>query len=90
VTRLIESWTRDFVHAARSVPGLEDIAFYGTGSSTTTAEGQVDQLFFTEATTSFFTTLGAEPHLGRLPSEGDDDSVVVLSHWLWTAPGSRP
>ena len=33
-----------------SVPGLEDLGLYGTGSSTTRAEGQVDQLFVTQAT----------------------------------------
>ena len=42
-----------------SAPGIEDIALYGTGSSTTRAEGRVDQLFLTQATPSFFTTLGA-------------------------------
>ena len=30
-----------------SVPGIEDAGIYGTGSSTTRAEGQVDQLFVT-------------------------------------------
>lgn len=71
-----------------SVPALEDIAMYGTGSSTTRAEGQVDQLFVTQATPSLFTTLGAQPLLGRLPTEEDDSRVVVISHWLW--PGSAP
>ena len=66
-----------------SVPGLEDIALYGTGSSTTRAEGQVDQLFVTRATPSFFTTLGAQPQRGRLPTDDDDDTVVVISDWLW-------
>ena len=42
-------------------------ALYGTGSSTTRAEGRVDQLFVTQATPSFFTTLGAQPLHGRLP-----------------------
>ena len=50
-----------------SVPGIEDAGIYGTGSSTTRAEGQVDQLFVTQATPSFFTTLGAVPLHGRLP-----------------------
>lgn len=67
----------------QSVPGLEDIALYGTGSSTTRAEGQVDQLFVTRATPSFFTTLGAQPQRGRLPTDADDDTVVVISDWLW-------
>jgi predicted permease len=66
-----------------SVPALEDIALYGVGSSTTRAEGQVDQLFVTQATTSFFTTLGARPLHGRLPTEEDGNKVVVISHWLW-------
>jgi predicted permease len=66
-----------------SVPALEDIALYGTGSSTSRAEGQVDQLFLTRATPSFFTTLGAQPQLGRLPTDADNDTVVVISDWLW-------
>ena len=66
-----------------SVPGLEDLGLYGTGSSTTRAEGQVDQLFLTQATPSFFTTLGAQPLYGRLPNDTDDAKVVVISHWLW-------
>jgi putative ABC transport system permease protein len=66
-----------------SAHGLEDIGLYGTGSSTTSAEGHVDQLFLTQATPSFFTTLGAHPLYGRLPTEQDDARVVVLSHWLW-------
>jgi predicted permease len=66
-----------------SVPALEDAGLYGTGSSTTRAEGQVDQLFVTRATPSFFTTLGAQPQHGRLPTDNDDDTVVVISDWLW-------
>ncbi len=74
-----------------SVPGLEDIGLYGTGSSTTRAEGQVDQLFLTQATPSFFTTVGAQPLHGRLPSDEDGNRVVVISHWLWrTWFGSDP
>ena len=57
-----------------SVPALEDVGLYGTGSSTTRAEGQVDQLFVTQATPSFFTTLGAQPQHGRLPTDKDDDT----------------
>ncbi|MGE5832992.1 MAG: ABC transporter permease [Acidobacteriota bacterium] len=66
-----------------SVPGLEDIGIYGTGSSTTRAEGHVDQLFVTQATPSVFATLGAQPLHGRLPNDTDDARVVVISHWLW-------
>jgi predicted permease len=68
-----------------SVRAHEDIGLYGTGSSTTRADGRVDQLFLTQATPSFFTTLGVQTLHGRLPNETDDNRVVVLSHWLWTA-----
>jgi putative ABC transport system permease protein len=74
-----------------SVPALEDIALYGIGSSTTRAEGQVDQLFLSQATPSFFSTLGAQPFLGRLPTDEDGGNVVVISHWLWRSWfGSNP
>src|SRR5262245_43909249 len=66
-----------------SVPALEDIALYGVGSSTTRAEGQVDQLFVSRATPSMFTTLGAQPQRGRLPTDADSENVVVISDWLW-------
>jgi predicted permease len=72
-----------FFEYRESVPAIEDAALYGIGSSTTRAEGQVDQLFVTQATPSLFTTLGAQPLLGRLPNDQDNANVVVLSYWLW-------
>ena len=74
-----------------NAPALEDVAFYTTGSSTTRVEGRTEQLFLTGATPSLFTTLGARPMLGRLPTDDDPAAVVVLSHWLWqTWFGSDP
>jgi predicted permease len=67
----------------KGVQAIEDIGIYGTGSSTTRAEGNVDQLFVTQATPSVFTTLGAQPLIGRLPTDDDNDRVVVISHWMW-------
>lgn len=72
-----------YVEYAAVVPSLEDLALYNTGSSTTRAENRTEQLFLTGATPSFFSTLGVQPVLGRLPTDEDDDRVVVLSHWLW-------
>ena len=72
-----------FFEYRESVPAIEDAALYGTGSSTTRAEGQVDQLFVTQATPSLFSTLGAQPLFGRLPNDNDNANVVVLSYWLW-------
>ena len=66
-----------------SAPAIEDIGIYGTGSSTTRADGRVDQLFLTQATPSLFSTIGAQALHGRLPTDKDDGSVVVISHWLW-------
>jgi predicted permease len=66
-----------------SVPALESIALYGTGSSTTRVDDQVDQLFVTQATASLFATLGAEPQFGRLPTDDDGNNVVVISDWMW-------
>ena len=74
-----------------NVPALEDLAMYGTGSSTSRAEGQVDQLFLTQATPSFFSTLGVVPLHGKLPTDDDGANVVVLSYWLWQSWfGSNP
>jgi len=72
-----------YLEYRNTVPSLEDMGIYGTGSSTTRAEDRIEQLFLTQATPSFFTTLGARPLIGRLPTDEDDASVVVLSHWLW-------
>ena len=80
-----------FFEYRESVPAIEDIALYGTGSATTRVDAQVDQLFVTRATPSFFSTLGAQPLLGRLPTDQDNDTVVVISHWMWeTWFGSDP
>ena len=72
-----------YLEYAATVPALQDLGLYGTGSSTTRVEDRTEQLFLTQATPSFFTTLGARPIVGRLPTDEDDGSVVVLSHWLW-------
>lgn len=72
-----------YLEYGASAPALEELGLYGTGSSTTRVEGRIEQLFLTQATPSFFSTLGARPILGRLPTDEDDGSVVVLSHWLW-------
>lgn len=66
-----------------SAPALENIAIYGVGSSTSRAEGHVDQLFMSAVTTSFFATLGVQPLHGRVPTDEDGANVVVISHQLW-------
>lgn len=68
---------------------IEDAGVYGLFQSTTRVDQQVERLFGSRATPSLFTTLGALPALGRLPTADDDDDVVVISHWLWTTWFSR-
>ena len=63
---------------------IEDAGAYGLFQSTTRVDQQVERLFGARATPSLFTTLGAIPVLGRLPTADDDDDVVVISHWLWS------
>lgn len=64
---------------------LKDVATYGVFQSTTRADDNVERLFGSQATPSLFTVLGASAALGRLPTDEDEDDVVVISHWLWTS-----
>ncbi|MDQ3171697.1 MAG: ABC transporter permease [Acidobacteriota bacterium] len=65
---------------------LEDIGLFQSGQTTVRSGDKADRLFFMVSTRSVFTTLGAQPALGRLPNEQDDTEkadVVLLSDWLW-------
>jgi predicted permease len=55
--------------------------------TTTVRSGdQVERLLISGATPTLFSTLQVEPMLGRLPTEQDpENTVVLLSHWLWTS-----
>jgi predicted permease len=66
---------------------LEDLGMFRTLQSTARTGDRVDRLFMAEVTSSVFSTLGARPVLGRLPTKEDDAQrapVMVISHWLWT------
>jgi predicted permease len=66
---------------------LEDLGMFQTVQSTARTDDRVDRLFMAVVSSSVFTTLGAKPALGRLPTASDDAeraSVMVISHWLWT------
>ena len=73
-----------YVQYRESADRLEDLAMYGLAQTSVRADDRVERLFVTPATASLFTTLGARPVLGRLPTPDDDGRVVVISHWLWT------
>ncbi|SFN16704.1 ADOP family duplicated permease [Dokdonella immobilis] len=64
---------------------LEDMALYDTGTSTLRTADRVERIRMGFTTFSLFSTLGAQPILGRLPVAADESRVVVLSHSLWSA-----
>ncbi|HXW05074.1 MAG TPA: ABC transporter permease [Vicinamibacterales bacterium] len=66
---------------------LEDIGMFRLMQSTARADDKVDRLYMVAASASLFSTLGARPLVGRLPTREDDmqrTPVMVISHWLWT------
>ncbi len=66
---------------------LERIGMYRAVQSTARTPERVDRLFMAVVSSSVFTTLGARPILGRVPTEADDAEqapVMVISYWLWT------
>jgi putative ABC transport system permease protein len=73
-----------YVEYDENAKTLEDLGYYWVIQSSMRAEGHVERLFMSRGSPSLFSTLRAQPLLGRLPTEADEDgAVVVLSHWLW-------
>src|ERR1700685_1597421 len=62
-------------------------AFYGTGDSKLTGNGQPERLSTVPVSQNFFPLLGVQPQLGRLFSADEckwnGPHVVMLSHGLW-------
>ncbi len=63
---------------------LSDISTYNSFTNTIRLGDRVERVRMSMPTTSLFSTLGARPALGRLPTSEDEDNVVVISHRLWT------
>ena len=63
---------------------LEDVAIYNTFTNTLRVDDRVERVMMSWPTTNLFDLLGAEPMLGRLPTEEDEGHAVVISHALWT------
>ena len=73
-----------YVQYGEEAEAIEDLGIYRGGQTTVQADDQIDRLFIVQAVPSLFTTLGATPQIGRLPSDEDDaGSVVVISDGLW-------
>src|SRR5262245_4458056 len=62
---------------------IEDVTTVNSFTSTMRAGDRVERIRMSQPTTSMFTTLGARPLRGRLPTPEDEDRVVVISHALW-------
>jgi len=62
---------------------LEDVATYNTFTSTLRTGDRVERIRMGAVTNSLYSTLGAQPALGRLPVAEDESRVVVISDALW-------
>jgi putative ABC transport system permease protein len=74
-----------FLEYRENASTLEDVGFYATGQASVRSGDHVERLYLATAAPSMFSTLGATPVIGRLPTEQDEKgSVALISHWLWT------
>jgi predicted permease len=62
---------------------LEDVSTYNSFTATLRTADRVERIRMSWPTNSLFTTVGAQPILGRLPMTEDGELAVVLSHRLW-------
>lgn len=62
---------------------LDGLFIFGGGTSTFRTEDRVERVGMGFPSHSMFTTLGVQPQLGRLPTEADGGSVIVISDRLW-------
>jgi predicted permease len=70
---------------------LKDVAIYNSFTSTLRVGDRVERIRMSAPTNSLYSTLGAQPALGRLPVAADESHVVVISDELWrTWFGSDP
>ena len=63
---------------------LEDLSTTNSFTSTLRAGDRVERVRMSWPTYTLFSTLGAKPILGRLPTADDEDRVALLSYQLWT------
>ncbi len=62
---------------------LDDVAIYGSFTSTLRTADRVERIRMSQGTISLFSVLSATPILGRLPVAEDQSGVVLLSYGLW-------
>jgi len=62
---------------------VEDVAVYNTFTSSMRVDERVERIRMGAVSRSLFSTLGAQPALGRLPLPADEDRAVVISDALF-------
>jgi len=62
---------------------LEDVSTSSSFTSTLRVGDRVERVRMSWPTNSLFSTLGAQPALGRLPVDADESRAVVISDRLW-------
>ncbi len=72
-----------YVHYRERARSLEDVALFNSFTNTLRVGDRVERVRMSAPTNSLFSTLGAQPVLGRLPTAEDEDGAVVLSDALW-------
>src|SRR5690606_22422653 len=63
---------------------LEEVALVWTFTNTARVGDRAERVWMAAGTTNMVGMLGARPMLGRLPTEDDEDRVVLISHAMWT------
>ena len=72
-----------YVHYKDRARSLEDVALFNSFTNTLRVDDRVERVRMSAPTNSLFSTLGALPILGRLPSEEDENGAIVISDALW-------
>ncbi|HEX9887713.1 MAG TPA: ABC transporter permease [Longimicrobiales bacterium] len=74
-----------YVHYGEQSELLESVSTYNSFTSTLRVGDRTERVRMSFPTPSLFSTLGATPILGRLPTPEDEDRVAVISHAAWTS-----
>ncbi len=74
--------TEFLVHYKEQSKLLEDMSVFNSFTSTFRIDDRVERIRMSSPTSSLFTTLGARPHIGRLPN-ADEDRVALISYGMW-------
>jgi predicted permease len=74
--------TEFLVHYREHSTLLEDVSMVNSFTSTFRIDDRVERIRMSQPTAALFSTLGAKPHLGRLPN-ADEDRVALISYGMW-------